>query len=288
MGSGQRMNNAAKRQLLPDYEGIGAKIRRGADQASSLEADMGRFCTDIRQSIVHEVHEDTEEQAWVFRGETPNVPIDWSVRLGEILYNLRSALDHLVWQLVRANGQCPGRHNAFPIVKDDKVWGEQAKGQWALSGVSESAVDMIRRLQPYTGGPGLPFNVGAFWQLHSVCNIDKHRHLVFAIVSSDGLSHRHNRPPLDRPIPARPLRGRGDLGTIKKGHVMLSLNDAGVKFEPDFRITIRFEDVGEPEIAAGTVPNIVRECLEAVRGAVELLTLGGPWPSEPLKFRGGD
>ena len=57
---------------------------------------------------------------------------------------------------------------------------------------------------------------------------------------------------------------------------MLSLNDAGVKFEPDFRITIRFEDVGEPEITAGTVPNIVRECLEAVSRAVELLTLGDP------------
>lgn len=272
---------------MPNLEGISAKIRRAAYQSSSLEADMDRFCIDIRQSIVHEVHEDAEEQVWVFRGETPTVPIDWSVRLGEILYNLRSALDHLVWQLVCANGQRPGRHNAFPIVKSDKVWGEQqAKTQWTLSGVSESTADMIRRLQPYTGGLGLPFHVGAFWILHSLCNIDKHRHLVFAIASSDGLSHRHNRPPLDRPISARPLQGHGDLGTIRKGHVMLSLNDAGVKFQPDFQITIRLEDIGEPEITAGTVPDIVRECLEAVRGAVDLLTIGRPWPRYGGQARG--
>ena len=240
---------------------------------------MERLCADIQHSIVREVHEDADEQVWVFRGETPMVPIDWSVRLGEILYNLRSALDQLVWQLVLANGQVPGRHNAFPIVMSDKDWEEQARGRWVLSGVSESAVNMIRRLQPYTGGMHLPFNVGAFWTLHALCNIDKHRHLVFAIVSSDGLSQRHNRPPLDRPVSARPLRGRADLGTIKEGHIMLSLNDAGAKIEPDFQITIRFEDIGDLEVTAGTVPNIVRECVGAVRGALsfELLFLGGLW-----------
>ena len=268
------MNHTARGQLVPTFEGISAKITRAASQSSSLKADMDKFCRGIRQSIVHEVYDEAEEQAWVFRGETPSVPIDWSVTLGEILYNLRSALDHLIWQLVRANGQCPGRHNAFPIVKEDDGWEKQKKGQWALSGVSESAVEMIRRLQPYTGGVGLPFNVGAFWQLHSLCNIDKHRHLVFAIASSDGLGPRHNRPPFDRPMPARPLRGWGDLGKIKKDHVMLSLNDAGVRIEPDFQISIRFEEIGEPEITAGTVPDIVRGCLEAVQGAVELLAPG--------------
>lgn len=238
---------------------------------------MERFCADIRRSIVREVHEDADEQAWMFRGETPIVPIDWSVRLGEILYNLRSALDHLVWQLVLANGQVPGRHNAFPIVRSDEDWAKQARGQWALSGVSESAVTMIRRLQPYTGGIHLPFNVGAFWKLHALCNIDKHRHLVLAVVSSDGLSRRHNRPALDRPVSARPLQGRGDLGTIKEGRVMLSLNDAGATIEPDFQISMRFEDIGDLEVTAGTVPNIVRECLGAVRGAFELLSPGGFW-----------
>ena len=239
---------------------------------------MDRFCADIRPSIAHEVHEDADEQVWVFRGETPNVPIEWSVRLGEILYNLRSALDHLAWQLVLANGQAPGRHNAFPIVKTEEIWKKQAKGQWALSGASQSAVDMVRRLQPFTGGIGLPFNVRGFWELHSLCNIDKHRHLIFAIAGSYGMRNPivfgHNQPPLDRPSSRPPLQGRGGLGKIEKGHVMLRLNDTGVKIEPNFQIDIRFEDIGEPDITAGTVPSVLDECLAAVQGAVKLLTTG--------------
>ena len=107
---------------MTNFKGVHAKINRASDQINSLKADMDRFCEKIRRSIVHEVHKEANEQVWVFRGATPNVPIEWSVRLGEIFYNLRSALDHLVWQLVLANGQTPRRHHAFPIVKDEGDW----------------------------------------------------------------------------------------------------------------------------------------------------------------------
>lgn len=271
-------------QVLPNYEGIGAKIRRGADQARALKADMDRFCAEVRRSIVHEVQDDGEEQTWVFRGETPKAPIDWSVRLGEILYNLRSALDHLVWQLVLANGQEPGRHTAFPIVRHEGAWGKQARNE--LRGVSQADVNTIRRIQPIEGGPGLPFDALGLWRLHSLCNIDKHRHLVFAVASSDGPRLRPRLLPPDRPTSAPPIRGRGALGTIRKGQVMLSLNNASVKFEPDFPITIRFADIGEREITAGIVPTIVRECLEAVRGAVGVLTRGRARPRYSGQARG--
>ncbi len=93
-----------------------------------------------RSRAFNEVHEDADEQVWVFRGSTPNVPIEWFIRLGEILYNLRSALDHLVWQLVLANGKTPGRDNSFPIIKNEDDWQTQKTGKrWMLKGVSQSA-----------------------------------------------------------------------------------------------------------------------------------------------------
>ena len=61
--------------------------------------------------------------------------------LGEILYDLRSSLDHLVWQLVLANGQTPGRHNEFLITTDHQSW-QQTKGR-ALKGVSKRHEAMI-------------------------------------------------------------------------------------------------------------------------------------------------
>ena len=259
---------------MPNFEGISAKIKRAANHASSLEADMDRFCIDIRTSIVQEVHEDAEEQAWVFRGETPNVPLDWSVRLGEILYLLRSALDHLVWQLVLANGQEPGPHNAFPIVRNEAAWSRQARSK--LRGVSQADANTIRRLQPIDGGIGLPFDVFGLSRLNSLCNVDKHRHLILAIVGLYGFRNRHNQPRFGGSSSGRPLQGSSRLGKIEKGSVVLCLNDAGRNFEPDFQINIRFKDMGDAEVTAGTVPNILGECLTAVRGSIRLLTRRGP------------
>ena len=258
---------------MTNFDGIFAKISRAGDQASSLKADMERFCADIRQSIFHEVHEDADEQVWVFRGSTPNVPIEWSIRLGEILYNLRSALDHLVWQLVIANGREPGRHNAFPIIDKQHNWHEATS---QLKGVSSTVETMVERLQPYTGGINLPFNVAAFRALHSLCNIDKHRHLILAIIGSYGIESigfGHNHPPLQGSSTSPPLKACGSPGAkIKKGKVLLCLNSAVQEFHPSFQLDVRFENVGQPEVTAGTVPDILGECSEAVQGAVEILT----------------
>ena len=251
---------------MTNFEGINAKIRRARDQINSLKSDMDRFCEDIQQSIVHEVCQDADEQVWVFRDAPPNVPIEWSVRLGEILYNLRSALDHLVWQLVLANGQNPGRHNAFPIVNKQCNW-QGATSQ--LKDVTPEVEIMIKRLQPYTGGIGFPFDVSAFWKLNSLCNIDKHRylHLVAIVPDVDGISY-------EKPDGSPSLQGHSHAGKIKENKVLLCFNNAAATINPTFQIDVRFEDVQDPEITAGTVPVILYECLAAVRGAVQLLTKG--------------
>ena len=253
-------------------DGIHAKIGRAGDQIDSLTADMDRFCTDIRQSIVREVCEDSDEQVWAFRSETPRVPIEWSVRVGEILYNLRSALDHLIWQLVLANGQEPSRQNAYPIVNDESEW---SRNKYRLKGVTPRVEIIVERLQPYTGGINLPFDVSAFWTLHTICNIDKHRHLNMVIVETSGIGpivFGENHPPLNRPSTSPPLQGQGSCGKIEKGKVLLRFNNAMVELHPSFQIEVRFEDAWAPEVPAGTVPYILHKCHTAVRGAVGLLT----------------
>ena len=252
---------------MTNFEGINAKIRRAGDQTSSLKDDMEKFCADIRQSIVHEFSQDADEQVWVFRDATPTVPIEWSVRLGEILYNLRSALDHLVWQLVLANGQNPGRHNAFPIVNKPCDW-QGATSQ--LKGVTLRVQAMIERLQPYTGGRDFPFDVWAFWTLHSLCNIDKHRYLHLVTVVPD--------PDVDeifcnKSDGSPSLQGYGYAGKIKENKVLLRFNNAAAKISPTFKLDVSFEDI-EPEVTGGsTVPVILDDCLAAVRGAVKRLIM---------------
>ncbi len=251
---------------MTNFKVIDAKINRAGDQTNSLKTDMEMFCTGIQQSIAHEVREDTNEQAWVFQGKTPEVPIVWSVRLGEILYNLRSTLDHLVWQLVLANGENPGRHNAFPIVNAAVDWQKEER---KLKGVAPDVKAMIRRLQPYTGGINLPFDVSALWTLHSLCNIDKHRYLnlVTIVPNVYGISY-------EKPEGSPNLQGHSNAGKIEKNKVLLGFNNALATINPTFKLDICFEDVQDPEVSAGTVPSILHECLAAVRGTVELLTKG--------------
>ena len=251
--------------------GIYAKIRRAGDQIDSLAADMDRFCTDIRQSIVREICEDSDEQVWVFRGETPRTPVEWSVEFGEILYNLRSALDHLVSQLLLDNGQEPSRQNAYPIVHDEYKW---SSNKDRLKGVTPRVETIIERLQPYTGGIYLPFDVSTFWTLHTLCNIDKHQHLHRFIVETSGIesiTFGENHPPLNRPSANPPLQGRGLLGRIEKGKILLRFNDPTVALHPSFQIEVRFEDAGELEVSVEPVPHVLRECHTAVCWTVDRL-----------------
>ena len=254
---------------MTNFKGVHAKINRASDQINLLKVDMDKFCADIQQSIVNEVNEVADEQVWVYRGETPNGPIEWSVRLGEILYNLRSALDHLVWQLVLTNGKKPGLRNAFPIVKCKSKWQRATK---RLKGVKPRVEAVIERLQPYTGGLGFPFDVRNFWNLHTLCNIDKHRHLNMVAVAFDASKPFFERT--DAALPGsnpRPIEGTFTLSKVEQGKVLACFNTTEMN-NLRLQICIQFEGVEDPEVTTGTVPNILDECLKTVRGAVELLT----------------
>jgi len=44
-------------------------------------------------------------------------PVPLRLIVGDALHNLRSALDHLAWQLVEAGGGTPTRYTAYPIME---------------------------------------------------------------------------------------------------------------------------------------------------------------------------
>ena len=63
--------------------------------------------------IVAESDPNTGDQVFKFRVRAP-IPVDLSLVIGDAVHNLRSALDHLAWQLVLANGQTPTTQTAYP------------------------------------------------------------------------------------------------------------------------------------------------------------------------------
>lgn len=123
---------------------------------------------------------------YVFTGKLTK-PLDdlllWGVIFGDAIHNLRSALDHLVWQLVLLNGKTPSGANQFPICdtganywsagwKDGKK--TPSTREWRLEGVSDAHKALIDEMQPYrTRVP--PRTTRALSALRDLSNYDKHR-----------------------------------------------------------------------------------------------------------------
>lgn len=159
-------------------EAVDAKIDRARTEMRALKSDIAAFCEERARLIRREA--DGENERWVYYGGSPKAPIEWSVRAGEFAYNLRSALDHLIWQLVVANCECPGKHNEFPISEEENTKMIERR----LKGIGQSAMEYIKSVQPYrqdSAGVGKGLTL-----LNEMCNTDKHRHLVVANVRWTG------------------------------------------------------------------------------------------------------
>ena len=125
----------------------------------------------------------------VIRLHLPNGAFQLPSRLGLIagdaIHNLRSALDHLAYQLAII-GTGPGRYTQFPIFEDpDKYRDNEDR---LLKGIGEGHRAQIKTLQPYHARnfspqdplPGLhnPMAINMFLMaIGRLDNIDKHRGL---------------------------------------------------------------------------------------------------------------
>ena len=119
-----------------------------------------------------------------------DAPIRLGVIVGDFIHNLRSALDHLVWQFVRREGNRPRRSNAFPIHTSQENFIQRVvcapKNRDPLQGIDPQgdAWTFIEGLQPYHGAdPALhPLTI-----LNSFWNSDKHRVVQTAMTFPEAL-----------------------------------------------------------------------------------------------------
>src|SRR5260221_6201230 len=120
---------------MADLSGVRAKLRRAHEHSEAYDDVYEAYVASHRYSIAFEYDHETGWHTfrWVVVTEPPLEEL--ALIFGDILSNLRSALDYLVWQLVLNSGRKPGRQTAFPIVKRQKDWAVQ--GTNALKGVPE-------------------------------------------------------------------------------------------------------------------------------------------------------
>lgn len=163
---------------MPDpLAGVREKLNRADCHLKTLHEEIGAFIDAKRDSIVDDFeHERSSYVFWLQDLEEP--PLRWGVIIGEIVHNLRSALDHLVWQVIKLKRKPRGKPG-YPI------WCKEPEGgfcAWAygssnhrgpLFGASPRAIACIERTQPYHGG-----DCRLLLLLDRLWSADKHRFML--------------------------------------------------------------------------------------------------------------
>jgi hypothetical protein len=110
--------------------------------------------------------------------KVPTLPFHVVSTAGDIVHNLRAALDHLAYHLVAVGMECAPvipltdiemRQIEFPIAETPEKY--EAEKTRKVKRMLPEAIDVIDGLKPYKGGND------SLWRIHELDNIDKHRTL---------------------------------------------------------------------------------------------------------------
>jgi hypothetical protein len=99
------------------------------------------------------------------------IPLDFSILLGEIVYDLRSALDQCIFQLALDHTGVEHSETMFPIFTSDGDFG--GRGTRRIKFIGDGPRTLIEFLQPYPNR-SLPIHYSLL-DLNNLSNADKHR-----------------------------------------------------------------------------------------------------------------
>jgi hypothetical protein len=171
----------------PSLASARAKIDRAAVHLRWFAAAWQEVVDRDDYTFVHEVHASGLNHRYR-AAAVPELGAGWALVLGDCVHNVRAALDHLVHELVRADGGTPGERTHFPVQHTAGrafVWG----------GVSDEARELIEAVQPFTGtADGARLTV-----IERLDTTDRRRHLELSVGARGIEAQRRDEPA--RPVP---------------------------------------------------------------------------------------
>jgi hypothetical protein len=155
-------------------ESTAAKFARAVEHFESFNRDSTAFINSIEHNIVLKHDPRTGAKWLVFWDSDCFPPIRLSTIVGDVLFNLRSALDNCVCGLVlRRDPHADCSELQFPICSTDDQFDKSIK-RGRLAGVPDHAIRFIRSVQPMhapeNNRPLHPLSL-----IHDLNNRDKHR-----------------------------------------------------------------------------------------------------------------
>jgi hypothetical protein len=169
---------------MTDFPGVEAKIERAKTHAADLAKRIKDTIGPDLQRFTFKRDTETGRHA-LSVGGLPAIDDEWKLLVGDCLFNLRSAVDHLAWQLVELDGTAPpNEHTHFPIYQsplNDK--GNPRTIQFVPAVSRADIVLALEASQPYMTADSPPtptadYRTCPLWLVHRFNIIDKHRLLL--------------------------------------------------------------------------------------------------------------
>lgn len=134
----------AKRKTVTGLSDPRAKAQRAREHQAELETRGAEW---LPHAVGMTLRRDPDSEWFLFRFHErgPRPPL--GLVLGDVVNNLKGALDILVWQLVLVAGNRPRNSTAFPVATTESQWRKEA--QRRLPGVAGQWAAVIDELQPY-------------------------------------------------------------------------------------------------------------------------------------------
>lgn len=243
----------AARSDVKELRSARVKLSRAKEHLQTLDQEIASWNVSSSNGVRIESNaEGTEHYFIASIKNTPDVN-RWSSLIGDCAHNLRSALDHIVWEVCSS----PSSRSEYPIFANP-VRGTNGAliptfvGK--IRGIVETPIkDFIEKNEPCNGPP--PSRRSALWVLHRLDIVDKHKAIVPCVLASlvperMDLRIRYvdeidtSKPP---PLPAF-VREAEDTESVVDGSTILTVVtpeavehiDADIKFP--FRIEVDLRD----------------------------------------------
>jgi hypothetical protein len=231
-----------------------AGVRLKIERAEKHIRDLDSGIRDYFQSRPYEVrtHRDPDSRRMLYVLHSFREPDEtFPVVVGDVIQNLRSALDHMAYLLFKGSPGFKPKLSFFPIAEDAAKYKSETLRK--IKGFRKQPVEAISAIEPYGGGKG-----ETLWRLHSLNIVDKHQLLIPVLGRYGGFIHNSlvdrmweekgevspfkNMPPLL-------LRVNPEFSQLKVGAILFAdLPDAKVNQNMQFKFDIAFN---EPGIAQG-------------------------------------
>jgi hypothetical protein len=156
--------------MIPSLKHPKLRIERAKEHLDVLYAKIIEF-QKMKPFQVTD-YKDSKNALYIRKFDIPIIDLRLAVVAGDAINNLRSALDHIAWQLALTIMERPHDRTAFPIVDKDTAE-KMRRFDSIVRDIPTKAIDEIKMLQPYQRGDAYKDDV--LWKLDKLCNINKHR-----------------------------------------------------------------------------------------------------------------